>query len=1002
MKLVESILEHKRLVLLCALALALMGALAAATMPRQEDSRIDDYWGLVVTPFPGADAEKIERLVVDPIEEHLAEVEEVKEVKTTMRSGVAVTFIELNNYVESVDDAWDEVRRSLAKAKKEFPDSAGEPELDEKMQDPDSVLLAVTGSGDPVKLKDAAKSIKKDLLAIPQVSRVRLIADPKEQITVEFDDSLARRLGVDALVLAKQLSARNLTVPGGSVKSGGKNLILRLNDEFESVGEISRTPILLPSGAAIPLGELARVRRGPEEPASERMRFDGRTAVGLGVVPRKGINLVTFGESIRTKLAELRPQYAPLEIAEVTFQPDRVSARLANLGQSFLMSVAIVAAVLFAFMGIRLGLVVASIVPLVTLASLAIFNWGGGILHQISIAAFVVAMGMLVDNAIVVAESVQQKIDHGEDRQAAALASVKELAIPLAAATGTTLAAFLPMLMAKSTTAEFTSALPAVIMITLTVSYVFAVAVTPILSAFVLKPRLEKKRSILARFGSYVSVVSIRWAPLVLVSALVVVGAALFASRWVDKNFFPCSDRNQLVVDMKLPEGAHLDEIDHAAARVERELMKLPHITSYASFMGRSAPQFYYNMPRRPNSPHLAQVVVNTVDLASVATTMESIRKFAANELPEVELVARRLEQGPPLDAPVEVKVIGKDPDAVGKTADLVLAKLREVPEAVDVRHNLGLGVPTIRFEIDDASAARHGLSRSDVARVVQGRTRGLLAGTYKAGEDPVPILIRSEAGEDYRTDHLLSVEVAPPGGKPVPLAQLAHSKVEWLPAVIHHLDRKRVVTVSAQLAEGATYSQALDKGKPKLAELKLPAGIKLEDGGAVAESDEANTALFAALPIGLVALVLILTAEFNSIRRVMIILVTVPLAATGVIPGLLLAHQPFGFQSLLGVFALAGVVVNNAIVLVDRIDIRRREGDAIDDAISEAVQLRTRPILLTTATTVMGLLPLAFSSSNLWPPLAWAMISGLIGSTVLTLVVVPSMYRTLFRQSAI
>ncbi len=999
MNIYEKLVDQRRLIISTAVLLSLIGILSATTMPRQEDPRIPDHWGLVVTMFPGADAEKVERLVVDPIEEYLAEVHEIKVVESTIRSGAAITLIELRFPLDDVNHAWDEVRRSLAKAKREFPESAGEPILDEKLQDHESVVLAVSGSMDPVALADIAEAMKKEFLSLPEVSRVKLIADPGEQITVEFDDSLLRRLSVDPLLLKGQLAARNLTVPGGSIRLAGKKVVIRLNDEFESTKDISSTPIVLPSGAGIPLGELANVRRGPDEPASAKMRFNGKSAIGLGIIPRKGINVVGFGEAVREKVSELRSRYPNLEIAEMAFQPARVRARLLNLGSSLLLSVLTVAGVLLLFMGLRLGLIVASIVPMVSLTALAIYHWGGGVLQQISIAAFVIALGMLVDNAIVVSESVQRLMDQGQDPKQAAIQVVRELALPLAAATGTTLAAFLPMLLAESITGEFTRALPVIIMVTLTISYVFAVSVTPILSASFLKRSAETKESRFSDLGKFLGRLSLKHYVLVLAAAVLLVALSIGAAGYVDRQFFPGSDRNQLIVELKLPEGAHLKEIDLAAARVETELAKRPDVVSVAGFVGRSTPQFYYNLPRLPESPHLAQIVVTTVDNESVEPLLRWSREYVSRELPDVEVIGRRLQQGPPLDAPFEVRVSGWNLADLSKSADMIMASLKSVPQAADVRHNVGLGVPTIHFRIDDASAARHGLSRSDVALAVQGRTRGLEVGKFRAGEDPVPILIRSKAGENYLARDLHSIDVARTGGKPVPLAQLAKSNIEWLPAVIHHRDRKRVVTVSAQLAEGATYSQILEGLKPKIAALNLPKGVHIEYGGEAESSDEANTAMFKALPTGLVVLILILLVEFNSFRRVAIILVTVPLAATGVIPGLLIAGQPFGFMSLLGVFSLAGVVVNNAIVLIDRIEIQRSRGFDLSEAIAEAVKMRTRPILLTTATTVCGLLPLALSTSNLWPPLAWAMISGLTASTGLTLLVVPSLYRVLFAR---
>ncbi len=999
MSIYEKLVGQRRLILSSAILLSLIGIMSAADMPRQEDPQIPEHWGLVVTSFPGADAEKVERLVVDPIEEYLAEVDEIKVVESTIRSGVAITFVELRFPQDDVDHAWDEVRRSLEKAKREFPESAGEPVLDEKLQGQESVVLAVSGAMDPVALADVAEAIKKEFLSLRDVSRVKLIADPGEQITIELDDSLMRRLGVDPLLLKGQLASRNLTVPGGSIKLGGKKVIIRLNDEYESTGDISSTPIVLPSGAGIPLGELANVRRGPDEPASAKMRFNGKSAIGLGIIPRKGINVVGFGEAVRQKLSELRSRYPDLEIEEMAFQPTQVRDRLLNLGSSLLLSVLTVAGVLLLFMGLRLGLIVASIVPMVALTSLAFYHWTGGVLQQVSIAAFVIALGMLVDNGIVVSESVQRLIDQGQEPKRAAIQVVKELALPLAAATGTTLAAFIPMYLSESTTGEFTRALPVIIMVTLTVSYFFAVSVTPILSSSFLKRSVQTEESRFSAFGGFLGRLSLKHYVSVLITATLLVAVSLAATKFVDNQFFPGSDRNQLIVELRLPEGAHLKEIDSAAARVEAELAKRPDVVSVAGFSGRSTPQFYYNLPRLPESPHLAQIVVTTVNRESVEPVLKWARGYVRRELPEVEVIGRRLQQGPPLDAPFEVRVSGWDLGDLSKSADMVMASLKSVPQAADVRHNVGLGVPTIRFKIDDASAARHGLSRSDVALAVQGRTRGLEVGKFRAGDDPVPILIRSKAGENYPEKDLDSIDVARSGGKAVPLAQMAKSNIEWLPAVIHHRNRERVVTVSAQLAEGATYSQILDGLKPKIKALNLPKGVRIEYGGEAESSEEANAAMFKALPIGLVVLILILLMEFNSFRRVAIILLTVPFAATGVIPGLLISGQPFGFTSLLGIFALAGVVVNNAIVLIDRIEIQRSKGMGLSQAISESVTMRTRPILLTTATTVCGLLPLAFSSSNLWPPLAWAMISGLTASTGLTLLVVPSLYKVLFSR---
>ncbi|PID60533.1 hypothetical protein CSB45_00215 [candidate division KSB3 bacterium] len=417
--------------------------------------------------------------------------------------------------------------------------------------------------------------------------------------------------------------------------------------------------------------------------------------------------------------------------------------------------------------------------------------------------------------------------------------------------------------------------------------------------------------------------------------------------------------------------------------------------------MGRSVPKFYYNINRIPYSPHLAQLIVETQNAEDLTGLLDWARNYVKKELPGMELVARKLEQGPPVGAPVEVRIYGNDLENLNTTAAMVAGELKKITGVTDVRHDLGPGVPTIWFKINDAAASRYGVSRADLAQSLYGRTRGLPIGELHVGEDPVPVVIRSSAGENLPVDDLESISVAAPDGRLIPLAQLAGLETVWRPAAIRHWNSRRVVTVSSQLMEGYTFSDILAKLKPRIRAMDLPTDVDMEFGGDAEGSGEANNALLKSLPMGLLLLLAVLLAEFNSFRRMFIILVTVPLAAAGVVPGLLIGAQPFGFMSMLGVIALVGIVVNNAIVLLEVVENRRHQGADVDKALEDAVSRRIRPILLTTATTVAGLLPLGLSSSTLWLPLASAMISGLLASTLLTLVVVPALYRIMFRQGS-
>ncbi len=993
------LLERRRLVVATALLLALAGMASWLTMPREEDPRFPRRNGLVVTAFPGADAETVERLVVEPLEEHLAEVEEIEDIASISRAGVAIVNVELLDEVYDTEAAWDEVRDAIEEAQGDFPGGVLAPRLNDDLVSQEAVVLAITGSSDPLELVAKAKWLKRHLLALDEVKQVKLVADPGEQITVEYDSAMARRLGVDPASLGFQLSQRSSILAGGLVHLGAKTANLRPLTEFSSLEEIRRTPITLPSGASVPLSELARVRQGPEEPAREWMRWNGEPAVGLGVIPKDAIDRVKFGQSVRQRIDALRPEMAALEISEVTFQPDMVEARLEELTGSLKLGILIVAGLLFITMGFRLGLLVAAVLPLVTFGSIALFAAGGGILHQISIAALVIALGMLVDNAIVVVENIQWRLDQGHPVRQAAADAVRSLALPLGTATGTTLAAFVPMLLAKGGTADFTRSIPILIMLTLAVSYLFAITVTPVLSELVLRRRTASEGAASHRLAEGVARFAVRRAPWMLAMAVLLLGVTLVAAGFVDQNFFPAADRSVLMVDLQMPEGTHLERTDEVARRLEAELQGNPSVRSVGTFVGRAAPHFYYNLLPKPDSPHRAQLMVETTDLAAVTKVGDSLRQLAHRELPDVEVVTRHLEQGPPVEAPIEVRVMGQDLEQLEAVADIILGQLRAIPGARDVRHDLGLGVPNLVFEIDDAAASRYGVSRTDVAAVLAGRTMGTTIGQYRMGEDPVPIMVRSSEGEDMPVEDLVNLDVATPGGEPVPLSQLASLRVEWRPAAIQHYQRQRMVKVMAQVDKGETAHQIFSLLEPQLQALDLPPGIRLETGGELEESGAANEAMLRTMPLGILLLLFFLLVEFNSFRRVGIIMVTVPLAAIGVVPGLLLSGQPFGFMSMLGVVSLVGIVVNNAIVLLDVVETLRQGGASMDDALVEAIKQRTRPILLTMMTTVAGLSPLAFSKTTLWPPLAWAMISGLLASTVLTLLVVPALYKLLFRR---
>jgi multidrug efflux pump subunit AcrB len=996
----DNLVSRWRLTVGLSLLVSGMGLWAWSNMPREEDPRLRERFALIVAQYPGASPERIEAQVVEPIEEELAEVEQVFDVFAEIKPQVAIFRVRLRDDVSDVQTAWDEVDDALAQARLEMPAEVPDLFVDNELMATESVVLAISGSNDAVELARHAEALRQRLLSIPRMSSVATSGDPGEQITIAVDDVAARKVGLSPASISQILAARNSSLPGGAIRVAGRTVIVEPGAELMSLEDLERAPLPLPGGGAVELGALATVRVTEAEPTPERARHDGAPVVVLGTIPQLGIDAIAFGEEVRTVVAQFQRERPSLKIDEVAFQPAKVAARLDDLSLSLLQSIGVVAGFLFLTMGLRLGAVVASVVPLVTYASVAIYFGIGGILHQMAVAALVIAMGLLVDNAIVMAEAIQRLLDLGRTRREAMMEAVRELALPLGSATGTTVAAFLPMLLAEGNTGDFTRAIPLVVIITLTASYFYAVFVTPVFAGALLRQsKGAAKVSLLDRVAGGLAKVSARRPLLALLAvALLLAGSASFV-RKVRFDFFPTSDREQLVVELRMPEGTDLTETDEASRALEAALMRHPDVRHTTAFVGRSTPQFYYNLPREPRASNLAQLVVTTDSAEAVRRLAPWVREHAARALPKAEVIPRRLEQGPPVKAPVELRLYSPDPDDLRAAADAVRRALRGIDGALDVRDNQGAGLVSYRFAAHDAALARTGTARASVAAALLSNTLGLPVGDFRAGDEPVPIRIRTPEGQDKSLQELAAVDVAGRAPWPTPLDELAVGALDWGRSVIHRRNGQRFVAVMAEVDPKSTHEAVVRAFKPKLEALELPPSVRWELGGAAESSAEANRSLGAKGAIGGLVLIAFVLAEFNSFRRTLIVLATAPLAFLGIWPGLALGNLPFGFVALLGAIALIGIAVNGAIVLIDRADREREAGATLVDAVERATALRTRPILLTAGTTIIGLIPLLTSNSTLWPPLAAAMISGLSVATLLTLVVVPALYRLSFRE---
>lgn len=998
----QRVLESRRLVLTVTLLIATVGILSFMTMKRQEDPFFPYRAALITSLLPGGDPERIQKLLVQPLEEELASISEVKVVESTIRNNVASTLVQTQEYIYDTDKVWDKVRNAIDRAYAQFPQGVARPTIDDRVITTTTAAYAVTGSDDLQRLADTGKQLRDRILNVGNLIRVRLLGDPEQQITIALDDQTLRSLNISSAYLVNQLAPRTQIIPGGSVVADSRQLTLQPLSDFASVEELQQTPVRLPTGDVVPLASIADVWLGRKEPVTGRVWFDGRPAVLVDAIGEQNImNTVAFGKKLEAVVNEMRDELkaanSDLQIERMFYNPARVKDRLDGLSQSLVYAMAIILIVLFMAMGLRMGLIVAVILPLVAAISLAIYAFGGGVLHQMAVIGIVISLGILVDNAIVMVEDIQWRLDRGASSLEASLTSARSLAGPLGAATGTTLASFMPMLLSKGGSADFTRALPVVIIISLIASYLFAVLVTPILARAFLKAKKQTgkatKLSLVERIGDFAGKAGVRYAWLVMTLAILgILGTGFVAKNYMQFEFFPQADRDQVVIDIELPEGTEQSSTERVVRKMERQLREWPEALKVHAFIGFSGPDFYYNLKRRENEPHTGRLAVVTPGLQDNLRLIAAVREYAAKNLPEARVTANILSQGPPVDAPIVVRVFQPDPKKLSAAVEQVFRALSTVPGAIGVAQDMGQGAPTIEYQIDDAAALQFGVTRADVAQALLGRTRGLSVGTYWAADDPVPIVVRSRAGDQLDPQRLDNIAVFGATGKSVPLMAVATPKLAWKPGVVHTRNQRRVALVKAYLDFDYAFSGVLNAAKPKLEALELPSGTQLEFGGEAESSGDANGAILKTAPVGAVMLLFFLLLQFNSFRRVSIVMLTVPLGFIGVFPGLVLMGIPFGFQPLLGCIALIGIVVNNAIVMLDVMDENLRSGVALDEAIFDAVRRRVRPIFLTTLTTIAGLLPLALSKSTLWPPMAWALIFGLMSSAVLTIFVVPAL----------
>jgi len=973
---------------------------------RREDPEIKISVALVVTIWPGASAEKVERLVTRKLEDKIEEIGEVEKIQSTSRENLSVIVVEVA-FASDVAMAWQKLRNKLAEAKGDLPESVMGPDVMDDFGDVTSMIWTLSSeTASYAELKELAEDFKSELRKVESVGKIEVFGTQPEVVYVEGTLETFSLYGFSPLVIAQFLDYQNIKVPAGNVRTPVRNFRLEPTGAFERVEQIEDAVIDVSrsSGSPLKVRDVFAVRRSYREPPLDLMFTNGVPCVGVDVRMKDGHNIVRLGEEVKAAAAGFRgrlPEHVQLDL--VHDQPRHVDAFINEFMVNLVEGLAIVIVVLMLFMGFRTATVVAVSLPLSVILTFALMPSFAVDLETVSIASFIISLGMLVDNAIIVADNIYAHIERGTERYEACWRGVQEIAAPLITGTLGTVFAFMPLLLMKEEIGAYIRSLPIVVSLSLGASLLLAVTVTPILAAWLLPRTMASKKKVrkTAQQSWYGKVmrVGFKLRYLVILAALAGMGGSLLLLKEVGMSFFPVAHRDQFNVDIWLPEGVALDETLRVAQTVDAALREDPEVLSTVTYVGKGGPRYFITVMPEFNTNNYAQIMVNT---ASPEATDRLVRHFNAAIGPKMagaRVSAAKLLMGIPVDAPIAFRITGPDYRVAREISQQIQTILGEVEGTAFVRDNLGNDVPSFRIDIDAEALSMFGITGTEVALTLLTAFDGLPMTKMQAGDRELPVQLRMRHGDHNLSDVLRSLRVASQatGGK-VPLAAFASVHPEWGPGIIKRYNNRRAVTAMSDV-HGRLADEVVREVKPRVESLVLPPGYNIESSGEEAERDKAFGQLIIIFVLIVVAILLLLVVQFGSLKEAVVILMSVPLAIIGAILGLFFSGNSFSFMAFLGVVSLAGMVIKNAVVWGEFVQKELREGKVFEDAIIEAGRQRLRPIILTAATTIGGLLPLALFGGALWEGMAWAMVAGLAFATVLTLVAIPIIYYAFFQR---
>ncbi len=997
-------LNHRVLVLFAMLMLAASGVWSYLSLGRAEDPAFTIKQMVVLVDWPGASASEMSRQVTDRIERKLEDLAHLDHTESQTQPGHAVVTVTLRDDTpaKQVAGLFYQVRKKIGDIRNTFPDGVQGPYFDDEFGDTYGILYALTADDFTLpQLKHVAEDVRERLLSVPGVGKVVLVGQQDERINIDMSYRKLAELGLTLPDLFDAVRKENSVVASGFVDTAHDRIRVRTRPSLDAAGALAALPVAA-HGHLLRLGDIATISRGTEDPPAATMRYDGHPALGLGISMADGGNMLALGKQVAQRIAQIEPTL-PLgvHIGRMHDQSVVVAADVGDFQNSFLEALAIVLLVSFVSLGWRTGIVVAISVPLVLAGVFVGMKLLGIDLQRISLGAMVIALGLLVDDAIIAVETMTVKLEQGWDRMRAGSFAYTSTAFPMLTGTLVTAAGYLPVGLAQSSTGEYTQDIFRVVGMALIFSWLVAVLFVPFLGAVLLpKPATYVPHGhdvyggrFYRRFSRVVGwCVRRRWVVIGLTVAAFAGSVAGF--KLVPQQFFPASDRLEILIDVRLPEGASFAATSAEVALMESLLKRQPGIASYAAYTGTGTPRFFLAFSPELNQPNYAQFVINTKTIADREALLRMLNRTVDEGLfPDVRLRPSRLELGPPVGYPVQFRIKGPDPMKLRAIAADVSRAMRGNPHIRNISDNWGQLGKSVTVVLDQNKARLLGLTSEDVAATLQTLQQGATVTNYREGTDLIPVVARAIASERQDVAALGDITVTSANGRAVPLAQVA--SIEWgmeQPAIWRR-DRTPMLLVRADTAPGVQAPDATAEILPALDRIKatLPAGYAIETAGAVEESAKGSASINKVMPFMLLVMLGLLMIQMQSFSRTFVVVATAPLGLIGVTGALLVTGAPFGFVATLGFIALAGIIMRNSVILVDQIEQDIRAGIPPAEAIVGATVRRSRPIVLTAAAAVLALAPLVFSV--FWGPMAIAIMGGLLSATLLTLCFVPALY---------